>query len=192
VIVAVMALSGFATLAVMGIVMAFDHQPGAVTAAPPDWPSSSTIKRVHDRRELLVFVHPFCSCTVATMNELARLSVLQRPARAELAIDVLFYRPRGSKWKPGSLWQAAQLLPGAHARWDDDAREARKFGALTSGYALLYSAGGKLLFNGGVTGSRGHEGDNSGLDELQTALNSGKRARKASFVFGCALGGISE
>jgi hypothetical protein len=140
---------------------------------------------------MLVFLHPQCRCSFATLNELGTISASARrkPLGESPTIDILFFRPQDSGWTPGELWAEAQHLPGAHVAWDDGGREARRFGAKTSGFVVLYGAGGDLLFSGGVTGSRGHEGTNYGIERLRTSLDSGKRATKTSFVFGCALGG---
>ena len=52
---------------------------------------------------------------------------------------------------------------------DDDGAEARRFGAETSGQTLLYDARGALAFSGGITGARGHAGDNAGRASLRRA-----------------------
>jgi hypothetical protein len=186
--VVLLALSALSIIPGIRALLVFDNTAGEVKAVPVEWPSSSVVKRPANRPELLVFVHPYCSCTFASVAELAQLAARQKPGVASPVIDFLFYRPRNSKWAPNSLWAKAQQLQGAHAQWDDDGREARRFGARTSGYALLYSSKGELLFNGGVTGSRGHEGENYGIAQLAASLDSGRRAHKASLVFGCALG----
>ena len=54
--------------------------------------------------------------------------------------------------------------------------EARRFGAATSGEALLYSPSGKLLFHGGITPSRGHEGGSVGRDALVRCVLDGTPA----------------
>jgi hypothetical protein len=126
------------------------------------------------------------------MAELAQLAARRKPGTPAPAITVLFYRPRKSGWAANGLWREAQGLEGAHAVWDEDGREARRFGARTSGYTLLYGTGGELLFGGGVTGSRGHQGDNDGLDQLVAALDSGRPAPVPGRVFGCALGSWDE
>ena len=56
---------------------------------------------------------------------------------------------------------------------DDDGAEARRFGAETSGQTLLYDEHGALLFSGGITGARGHAGDNAGRASLVALLNRG-------------------
>lgn len=179
-------VSALSTLLGIRAMLAFDHTPGSNGAVPINWPAASTIKPPGNRPELLVFVHPMCSCTAATIGELAKLSALQKAGSAP-AITILFFRPRDAKWTATSLWDKALELPGGRAVWDDGGREAARFGALTSGQTLLYDAAGNLLFHGGVTGSRGHSGDNYGLDELLASLESGRPARRPTQVFGCAL-----
>jgi hypothetical protein len=190
--IALLGFSAFSTLLGMRALTTFDQKPGVARTAPMRWPASSAIRRFKGRPEIVVFVHPFCSCTVATMAELAQLSVRRKPGVATPVITVLFFRPHNSGWAPNDLWKKAQTLEGANVVWDDDGLEARRFGARTSGYALLYSSEGNLLFRGGVTGSRGHQGDNFGLDELAASVDSQLPARAASRVFGCALGGLDE
>jgi hypothetical protein len=186
----ILSLSTICTLAGIALLFTFDQTAGAVSAVPVQWPSSSAIERPGANGALLVFVHPGCSCTVATLHEIATLSAGRNSQSRRLATTVLFYRPRNSKWLPGSLWSKVEgEIPGAHPVWDDDGREARLFGARTSGYALLYGANGDLLFDGGVTGSRGHEGGNLGIDRLRTAVDTGRPAPRGSLVFGCALAG---
>jgi hypothetical protein len=180
--------SAVSTLAGMWVLTRFDQTAGPVGAAPEGWPASSAIKRLNDRPEILVFAHPFCSCTDATLDELAQLSMRRKPGAATPAIKVLFYRPRKSDWVANDLWKKAQSLEGASVAWDDEGLEARRFGARTSGTTLIYSPEGKLLFRGGVTGSRGHQGDNFGLDSLTESLASNRPTHLASRVFGCALG----
>jgi hypothetical protein len=80
-------------------------------------------------------------------------------------------------------------LPGAEISWDVGNQEAMLFGARTSGFAVLYDPSGNLLFQGGVTGSRGHEGRNKGAQRLADALLTLHPEHDGSFVFGCSLFG---
>jgi hypothetical protein len=167
--------------------LVFDQMPGARSGAPARWPASSTVQRAGGRRALLVFAHPFCGCTEATLGELAKISARRAPKSPEPAITILLTRPNGSDWQRSPLWDEAHRLIGANVVWDDDGREARLFEVRTSGEVLLYGSKGELLFQGGVTGSRGHAGDNFGADELAAALDSGLPVRTVHPVFGCAL-----
>ena len=62
------------------------------------------------------------------------------------------------------------------------------FGAFTSGQVFLYGTSGELLFSGGITGSRGHEGDNAGRDAVESLLDR-RNAPAHTPVFGCSLFG---
>jgi hypothetical protein len=83
------------------------------------------------------------------------------------------------------LWHAAENIPGVRVV-RDDGTEARRFGARVSGQVLAYSGGGRLAFNGGITGSRGHEGDNAGRSAVEAMLGGRPHAATA-FAFGCLL-----
>lgn len=70
---------------------------------------------------------------------------------------------------------------------DDNGAEANRFHAATSGQTLLYDAAGRLLFSGGITGSRGHSGDNAGQTAIVSLVNSGAAELTETSVFGCPL-----
>ncbi len=63
---------------------------------------------------------------------------------------------------------------------DADGREARHFGAATSGQTLLYDERGTLVFSGGITGARAHAGDNVGRQSLVALLNREPPAHAAA------------
>jgi hypothetical protein len=192
IVAALLGFSALSTLFGMGALIRFDQTAGSANTPPPQWPALSAIKRFNGRPEILVFVHPFCSCTDATIAELAQLSVRKKPGAITPRVTVLFFRPHNSGWVPNGLWKKAQSLEDAYVAWDDDGLEAKRFGARVSGYALLYSTEGNLLFRGGITGSRGHQGDNYGLDELAASLDLNRPSHASGQVFGCALGNLDE
>jgi hypothetical protein len=70
---------------------------------------------------------------------------------------------------------------------DVDGAEARRFGAETSGHTFLFDSAGRLLFNGGITESRGHSGDNAGESAIVSLVNDRVSTRAETFVFGCSL-----
>jgi hypothetical protein len=53
--------------------------------------------------------------------------------------------------------------------------------------AVLYDARGRLLFSGGLTSARGHEGDSFGLRRIRSLLLTGEADRRDAPVFGCSL-----
>jgi hypothetical protein len=70
---------------------------------------------------------------------------------------------------------------------DPEGREAQRFGAATSGHTFIYDKNGKLLFSGGLTGSRGHEGDNIGRRTAIDCLTSTQTKQNKTSVFGCEI-----
>ena len=75
---------------------------------------------------------------------------------------------------------------------DDNGVEAQHFGVYTSGETLLYDSRGSLIFSGGITGSRGHAGDNAGEQALISLLTRGEARERVTSVFGCPLFASSE
>jgi hypothetical protein len=162
----------------------YAHRPGRAAAAPGNWPTDSAVARARGAT-LVLAIHPLCPCTHATIAELARLMA---DARGTIDAQVLVVRHAGLQRRDGiaDLAAAAAAIPGVSVREDPDGVEAGRFGALTSGQALLYDAGGVLRFNGGITGARGHEGDNSGRDAV-ARLARGESAAATHPVYGCPL-----
>jgi hypothetical protein len=165
----------------------YKSTPGpAQRSAPARWPAASALAPSAQRATLLLFAHPRCVCTRATMAELARMM-----ARFHDRVDatVLFWTPRDAPpdWSSGDLWSSARRIPGVQVRSDLDGREASRFAVATSGGVVLYDAGGRLLFQGGITSARGHEGDSFGQERIASLLTTGAADRADAPVFGCAL-----
>jgi hypothetical protein len=120
------------------------------------------------------------------MTELQRLMV---HCTGRVTPWIVIYKPStmASGWEQTDLWNTAATIAGAHVISDLDGVEAGRFHAATSGQTVLYDAEGKLQFSGGITGARGHEGDNAGetaIEELVNAVNSECRQTP---VFGCPI-----
>ena len=164
----------------------YDNAPGEAATAPATWPSGSVLAHAPGQPTLILLVHPQCTCTPASLAELAE--VLAR-ARTHPRAYVVFLKPEGvsDEWVHSSLWNAAAAIPGVTLVRDDDGREARRFGGATSGQALLYDRAGALRFSGGITGSRSHAGDNDGRRSLVALLSEGQPERASTSVFGCPL-----
>lgn len=194
----VIALGLFSSVGTLGgfmALMAFDDSPGVAAGAPVRWPANSSLPFEPNRPLLLVFIHPLCSCTSATVAELSTLWNLPEGIRMPQTVFVAV-EPADSGDHPlsgrAAWFGKVSMLPGAKIVRDAGGVEARRFHADTSGYVLLYGGKGALLFQGGVTGSRGHEGDNLGLAQLRTALSaqgpvSASARARTSPVFGCSL-----
>jgi hypothetical protein len=70
---------------------------------------------------------------------------------------------------------------------DEGGREGSRFAVGTSGGVVLYDTRGRLLFRGGITAARGHEGDSFGQERIASLLTTGAADRADAPVFGCAL-----
>jgi hypothetical protein len=179
------------------VLWAYDNTPGEAGQSPAQWPAETRLARAADRPTLVLLAHPQCSCTRATLGELAE--VLAR-AKARPKTYVVFLKPSSlpRDWEKSDLWRTAERLPDATVIRDDDGLEAARFAATTSGQTVLYDRDGVLRFSGGITGARGHSGDNAGRRSLLELLNQPHRAvarrssggNASSFwtsVFGCRL-----
>jgi hypothetical protein len=167
-------------------VWTYKSTPGKNAEAPVQWPGSHRIVPVAGRSTLVMFVHPLCSCTRASLAELD--SILQQTGGA-VSAWVLVLRPEGTSgdWQNSSTLTAAQRLHGVQVLNDDDGAEAAKFGAITSGQVVLYDAKGHLQFSGGITGARGHVGENTGETRVLNLVKSGTADAHDHAVFGCGL-----
>lgn len=135
---------------------------------------------------LLVFVHPFCPCTRATLAELARLTAR---CTGRMRTRVLFHSEAALAvdWNSNELWKLAHEIPGVEVEQDIEGHGAQALGVRTSGQALLYASDGRLLFAGGITAARGHAGDNAGEDEIADLIRDARAEPRNTPVFGCPL-----
>ncbi len=163
----------------------YEYRAGSVGVAPDSWPAASRIARTNDRDTLVMLAHPLCPCTRASMNELAQIMAR---TDGKLNAYVLFLKPHnsGADWDDTFLYRSATRIPGVTVLTDVDGEEAKRFGAETSGFTLVFDRDGKRIFSGGITGSRGHEGDNAGESAIVSLVNARPAVRSTS-VFGCPL-----
>lgn len=168
------------------LMLAHSQKPGVADAAPFHWPVVSRLPLTQGKSNLVLFLHPKCPCSRATLSELERLLARSHGA---LTATVCFIRPAGrpESWVRSDLWHSAEAIPGVTVYCDDVGGEARLFRAQTSGQALLYDAGGTLLFEGGITPSRGHAGDNAGSSAIRALLAGQQAGPVKTKVFGCVL-----
>jgi hypothetical protein len=176
----------------INVLWKYSTTPGHPATAPSRWPAHAAIERAGGRATLVIFVHPQCPCSTATIGELA---VAMSHVRDKVDANVMFYRPASQPtiWVRGDLWKSAAAIPGVHTFEDQDGAIAQRFGAFTSGQTLLYDSNGHLLFKGGITAYRGHSGDNAGRSTI-TALLQGNIPPQDQLplttpVFGCSLQG---
>jgi len=164
----------------------YDRTAGAAAAAPGDWPGASRLPLVDGQATLLMFLHPRCPCSRASLHELAALIEHRHIPVTTFIIEV---SPPGApqNWARTELKRLASTIPGAMTLIDNGGYEASTFDSKTSGDVFFYSAERRLLFQGGITPSRGHEGESPGAEALARILNGAMTTDSKAAVFGCPL-----
>jgi hypothetical protein len=164
------------------------YASGAI-AVTTQWPRETSLSLNSSKRTLLLFIHPQCPCVTTSVEELSRIF-----AKSGRGVDfqLVVYRPKNedAAWAQTASVERAKSL-GASRRWDDvDGRIAGQFRVTTSGQVLLFDPDGRLLFNGGVTDSRGHAGDNDNAEALNQLLMQPSQEPQLTVVrkvFGCEV-----
>jgi hypothetical protein len=175
----------FGVAAGVGKIHEFESTPGPSASAPDRWPAESRVQQLPGKDTLVILIHTECSCTGASLAELEQI---MRRSSDRVAAWVLFTSPVDQNDEKARVrLKSLERTPGIHVMKDSNGAESKLFGALTSGDVVLYSAQGRLLFAGGITGSRGHEGDNIGSQLLLQALAQEPQASFTHPVFGCSL-----
>ncbi len=171
--------AGFGTLLLYG------QLAGGQDTVPDNWPMNSRLPVLPRRRHLIMFVHPRCPCSRASLDELASIR-FDRHALAEVLI--VFVRPPdlNAGWEQDRLWRQAGEIPAAQRVVDPEGKEAARFGAKTSGHTFVFDAAGKLQFSGGITAFRGHTGENVGRHAVEEVMQ-GRHAVRRWCIYGCPL-----
>jgi hypothetical protein len=156
------------------------------TIYPANFPAESEIKADENLPTLIFFSHPKCPCTRASLHELNRLMT---DVDGRLKAYVVFTKPVGAdeNWAQTDLRTIAENIPNVRVLIDEDERETKVFNAQTSGLVLLYDRRGKLRYDGGITASRGHEGDNTGRAAITNIITHDYDETSEMPVFGCPL-----
>jgi hypothetical protein len=173
---------------VVGLAIAIDHEmrPSARGAAGAAWPAGAHLERATAGSTLVMFVHPECPCTAASLEQLE--SLLASCEEAERPLTHVVVVGQSPQETSSNATRAAQIV-GARLSFDLDGSESRRFGSHTSGTVLIYGADGKLTFCGGITAGRGHRGENLAADAARLAATGEPSKAVQMPVFGCSLRG---
>ncbi len=164
----------------------YSADPGAQERAPQTWPTDSPLSHRDGRPTLVMFAHPRCACTRASLQGLVKLLSTRG---GELDTHVVFVRPPGAPegFEHDGLWASTTNVQSVVLHFDIGGVEARRFGATTSGLVLLYDARGDRVFQGGITRARGEEGVSDGMLAVESFLRSGHASLDSAPVYGCPL-----
>ena len=106
----------------MALLLRYSFTPGQNGLAPPAWPQQTRLERDAERHTLVMVVHPRCSCTRASIGELAEVMVR---IRDRARVYILFVKPPGvassggadgDNWEKTVLWTSASAIPNTNLR----------------------------------------------------------------------------
>jgi hypothetical protein len=164
----------------------FETTAGAPGEIRATWPADAPVAFDTGKSNLVMFAHPKCPCSEASLAELVK--VLTR-TKGALQASILFYMPTeaADEWQQAELWREAEEVPGLRVVADPGGVWAERFGAETSGHVVLFDRGGRAVFRGGITGARGHEGDNAGEASVVALALAQAASAPATAIFGCPI-----
>lgn len=171
----------------------YKYTPGRAADAPLRWPTASVLERDPARPTLVLFAHPYCPCTKASLEE---YDAIVRGAGDAVRAYVVVADLEEAGDAREMLARVAKM-DGVRMHLDSAGAEAARFHARTSGQTVLYDPRGELVFEGGVTSARGHIGDSIGKRRVTELLRPGVRSALGAHgaepfetsVYGCALEG---
>ena len=168
------------------VLVNYELTPGSNHPRLARLPEGNRLALDHSQPNLVMLVHPQCPCSRASVGELEKIMT---ECRGHISATVLFFAPATESidWTHSDLWRRASAIPGVSVQADPNGRTAAQMGVTTSGHVLLFDTTQTLLFSGGITGARGHEGANAGRSAV-VALALGRTTKiRSTPVFGCAI-----
>jgi hypothetical protein len=170
-----------------GSMVFYSKSTGKMWVTVGNFPSVSAISKSAGLT-LIVFLHPQCPCSMATVSELEGL-LAQRDSASNLSVYAVVSKPSGCSqvFVQGAVLDSLAQVKNVQVLIDDDDVESQRFGAKASGHTLLFDSDGKCLFSGGMTAARGEVGANAGVDALRQYIAGGRGLLNKTPVFGCSL-----
>src|SRR5438552_1877557 len=110
--------------------MLYKGKAGTAGQTPTTWPRNELIALSPDKPLLIMFAHPRCPCTRASLGE---LELLAAQPQGKFDAAILFYEPEaGSEsWTKTALIDSARSIPGVRVVLAPEGRLAARFGAET-------------------------------------------------------------
>lgn len=171
--------------------MLFEYEltPSPLVNSKRVFPVNSGLPLAHERQNIFMFLHPACPCSAATVDEFREL---MKQGEKDSVGTVVFYMPpeKESEWEVRPLIQSVKRIRNVTIEYDSNGSQADLFGVTHSGHVLIYDGRGLLQFSGGITGSRGHPGDNHYLQLAKQCVVARRPKYTVTPVFGCSLRAI--
>ena len=108
--------------------LVYSNTAGLPATPTREWPSNSSVHRDPAFASLVIFAHPHCPCSTATLGELERLIP---HTKGKIKNFVVFVKPAGlsDDWAKEDLWKKSESIPEVLTLLDVGGYEAAKFGA---------------------------------------------------------------
>jgi hypothetical protein len=175
------------------VILCYQFRTDAAQPRPPaaEWPLEAVLPRDEQRPTMVLFMHPKCPCTQASLAELEHILPLQSGRNGAPSVNLLVVATVPSDgppdWLTTSTIQRAEQVSARTVFIDRGGKEAQRFGATTSGTLMWFASDGRLRFAGGITAGRGHEGDNAGRRCVEGLMRGNRNEEVAWPAFGCRL-----
>ena len=134
---------------------------------------------------LVMFVHPKCPCTSASLSELDRI-VRRATRRVQVEVVAVGVSPSDIDDIESSSLAFARMIPGAVVRAETPG-EGERLGAGTSGHLAAFDAMNCELFRGGITRARAHYGNSQGGCAVSEIIQGASPSLRSRPVYGCQL-----
>jgi len=143
---------------------------------------------IHSNDELPILIlvyHPHCPCTASTVRNLERIS---SALSIHPHVVAFAYCPVGTSdsWIDSSITRQLVRM-GADVLVDRGGDYCSQLGTVTSGHILVYDDGMSLVFSGGITPGRGHEGTCPASSDLFQRVNGHSGETIQWPVYGCPI-----
>lgn len=161
------------------------YQPAGVEEGATNWPDADR-NPTSAAYTVVVFAHPLCPCTRATLNKLHE-SITRFPD--DRRIEVIFATAGLDSADVADSFnvRTARRLEGVEVRFDETGEIVRRFGATVSGEVFAFDREGRRVFHGGITTGRGHEGDSTSQREFERRICGRASDAFSAPVYGCLL-----
>jgi hypothetical protein len=164
----------------------YESRPAPRSAMAEVWPEQVGLERNVGGFSLVMAVHPKCPCTRASVAELNTLMLgFGGRVRAIALVTKPFELP--DLWSESDVTARLHEIPNVEVVRDLGGAKSDEFGVRSSGQTLLYDASGQLVFDGGITAFRGHEGPSVGSEMLKQIVAGKAVGHRHSETFGCSL-----
>ncbi len=173
----------------MSSIIGYSNTPGEESFPPNVLLKEAPVSFNDNHYQLLMFIHPKCPCTRSSIRELTRF-ITSCPENITITFFCFVPSDKSDKnknWLNTDIVKSAQAIPHSIVISDVNGKWAKSFDAKTSGHVLLYHPDGNLLFSGGITAGRGHEGDNPGRTFITHAVKNKGSKSSQCLVYGCPI-----